>query len=237
MALPTVFIDAIKAIPTKDLEYLCLMSKLEYNGQKMTARMLIDVFEKGDKLVLKQIHNSIAPLLLVGGMLPGVGLACNVIDAAFCFSIGAWIDFAIDAIAIALFEVPGVSGLKGISKGMMGLCKSIKIDAKAFWRILEKLKKCNILREGKIHELFNYLLPLSNINYKFVVFDVQAIAKSIPQTNFFNWGSGIIAKVSKECEMCGVKVAQNSKYSTIKTPSSETYFGVKLLKLTERGIK
>lgn len=234
MALPTVFIDALKAVPAKDLEHLCTMSKLEHNGQKMTARMLIDVFEKGEKLVLRQIYNGIAPVLMVGGMLPGVGLACNVIDAAFCFTIGAWLDFAIDAIAIALFEVPGVSGLKGVSKGMMGLCKCVKIDVKAFWKIMEKLGQCNILREGKIHELFSFLMSPSN---KFVEFvDVNAIAKSVSNANLFKWGTEVLATVTKECEACGVKVLHHST-STIKTPTAVTNHQVSFLKLTERRIK
>ena len=234
MALPAVFIDALKAVPAKDLEHLCTMSKLEYNGQKMTARMLVDIFEKGDKLVLKQIYNGIAPVLMVGGMLPGVGLACNVIDAAFCFTIGAWIDFAIDAKAIALFEVPGVSGLKGVSKGMMGLCKCVKIDVKAFWKIMDKLGQCNILREGKIHELFSFLMSPSNKLVEFV--DVNAIARSVSNANLFKWGDGILAKVTKECEACGVKVIQNTRL-TIKTSSIVANHQVSLLKLTERGIK
>lgn len=235
MALPTVFIDALKAVPAKDLEHLCTMSKLEYKGQKMTARMLIDVFEKGDKLVLRQIYNGIAPVLMVGGMLPGVGLACNVIDAAFCFTIGAWVDFAIDAIAIALFEVPGVSGLKGVSKGMMGLCKCVKIDVKVFWKIMDKLGQCNILREGKIHELFSFLMSPSNKLVEFV--DIHAIAKSVSNANFFKWGPEVLAKISKECEECGVKVLGKSPNTTMKTNTVVNNYGVKLLKITERGIK
>lgn len=234
MALPTVFIDALKAVPAKDLEHLCSMAKLEYRGQKMTSRMLIEAFEKGDKIVLRQIYNGIAPVLMVGGMLPGVGLACNVIDAAFCFTIGAWLDFAIDAIAIALFEVPGVSGLKGVSKGMMGLCKCIKIDVKAFWKIMDKLGQCNVLREGKIHELFSFLMSPSNKLVEFV--DINAIAKSVSNENLFKWGNAVLAKVSKECEACGVKVVQQSKY-VIKTSTMTTNHQVSFLKLTERGIK
>jgi len=234
MALPVVFIDALKAVPVKDLEHLCSMAKLEYRGQKMTSRMLIEAFEKGDKIVLRQIYNGIAPVLMVGGMLPGVGLACNVIDAAFCFTIGAWLDFAIDAIAIALFEVPGVSGLKVVSKGMMGLCKCIKIDVKAFWKIMDKLGQCNVLREGKIHELFSFLMSPSNKLVEFV--DINAIAKSVSNANLFKWGNVVLAKVSKECEACGVKVAQQSKY-VIKTSTMTTNHQVSLLKLTERGIK
>ena len=234
MALPTVFIDALKAVPAKDLEHLCSMAKLEYRGQKMTSRMLIEAFEKGDKIVLRQIYNGIAPVLMVGGMLPGVGLACNVIDAAFCFTIGAWLDFAIDAIAIALFEVPGVSGLKGVSKGMMGLCKCIKIDVKAFWKIMAKLGQCNVLREGKIHELFSFLMSPSNKLVEFV--DINAIAKSVSNENLFKWGNAVLAKVSKECEACGVKVVQQSKY-VIKTSTMTTNHQVSFLKLTERGIK
>ena len=234
MALPTVFIDALKAVPAKELEHLGSMAKLEYRGQKMTARMLVEAFEKGDKIVLRQIYNGIAPVLLVGGMLPGVGLACNIIDAAFCFTIGAWLDFAIDAIAIALFEVPGVSGLKGVSKGMMGLCKCIKIDVKAFWKIMDKLAQCNVLREGKIHELFSFLMSPSNKLVEFV--DISAIAKSVSNANLFKWGDAVLAKVSKECEACGVKVAKQSNY-VIKTSTTVTNHQVSFLKLTERGIK
>lgn len=234
MALPIVFIDALKAVPAQDLEHLCTMAKLEYRGQKMTSRMLIEAFEKGDKIVLRQIYNGIASVLMVGGMLPGVGLACNVIDAAFCFTIGAWLDFAIDAIAIALFEVPGVSGLKGVSKGMMGLCKCIKIDVKAFWKIMDKLGQCNVLREGKIHELFSFIMSPSNKLVEFV--DINAIAKSVSNENLFKWGNAVLTKVSKECEACGVKVVQQSKY-VIKTSTMTTNHQVSLLKLTERGIK
>lgn len=234
MALPTVFIDALKAVPTKDLEHLCSMAKLEYRGQKMTSHMLIEAFEKGDKIVLRQIYNGIAPILLVGGMLPGVGLACNIIDAAFCFTISAWLDFAIDVIAIALFEVPGVSGLKGVSKGMMGLCKCVKIDVKAFWKIMDKLGRCNVLREGKVHELFVFLMSPSNKLVEFV--DIRAIAKSVSNANLFKWGDVVLAKVTKECEACGVKVIQQSKY-VIKTSTTVTNHQVSLLKLTERGVK
>lgn len=236
MALPAVFIDALKAIPSKDLEHLCSMSKLEYGGRKMTSKMLIDVFEKGDKVALRNIYNGIAPFLMVGGMLPGVGLACNVIDAAFCYTIGAWLDFAIDAIAIALFEVPGVSGLKGVSKGMMGLCKCVKIDVKSFWKILDRLNQCNILKERKIHELFTMLLPLSNKTTKIIDVDIKAIAKSVSNENLFKWGKDVLEKVTKECEACGVKVIHNSK-STIKTSTVVNNYQVKFLKLTERGIK
>lgn len=236
MALPAVFVDAMKAIPSKDLEQLCSMAKLEYKGSKVTSKTLIEVFEKGDTVALKQIYNGIAPVLMVGGMLPGVGLACNLIDAAFCFTIGAWVDFAIDAIAIALFEVPGVSGLKGVSKGMLNLCKSVKIDVKSFWKIMEKLKQCNILREGKIHELFTMLLPISNNPTKYFYVDLNAIAKSVSCENIFKWGNNILEKVTKECEACGVRVVYNSKTS-IMTPSVVNDFHVKLLKLTERKIK
>lgn len=236
MALPTVIIDALKAVPAKDLEHLCSMAKLEYRGQKMTSRMLIEALEKGDKIVLRQIYNGIAPVLMVGGLLPGVGLACNVIDAAFCFTIGAWLDFAIDAIAIALFEVPGVSGLKGISKGMMGLCRCVKIDAKAFWKILEKLKSCNILGDGKIHQLFTILLPLSNKATKLIEVDINAIAKSISNENFLKWGPGVLEKVMKECEDCGIKVVQKNTYK-VRTSTSVNNYHVTLLKITGRGIK
>lgn len=203
MILPKPLIEAIKAVPKKDLDKVCMMCKFEYKGSRITAQTLVEIFEKGDIVALRSFYKSIAPALLVGGMLPGVGLACNIIDATLCFALGSWLDFAIDVIAIALFEVPGVSGLKGISKGMLGLCKSVKIDAKTFWKILDKVSQCNMLKESMIHELFSLMMSHSNSFLRFV--DVQAIARSLPNQNLFKWGNGILTKIASECKACGVK--------------------------------
>lgn len=205
MILPKPFIEAIKAVPKKDLDKVCMMCKFEYKGSKMTTQALIEIFEKGDIVALRGFYKSIAPALLLGGMLPGVGLACNIIDATLCFALGLWLDFAIDVIAISLFEVPGVSGLKSISKGMLGLCKSVKIDVKAFWKIMDKVSQCNKIKESMIHELFSQMMSSSNSFLRFV--DVQAIARSIPSQNLFKWGNGVLAKIASECEACGAKIA------------------------------
>lgn len=234
MALPTVFVEAIKTVPTKDLDKLCSMFKFEYKGSKITSRTLVELFEKGDRAAIELLYKGIAPILLVGGMVPGVGLACNIIDAAFCYSIGAWLDFSIDVIAIALFEVPGVSGLKGVSKGLMGLCRSIKIDAKAFWKILDKIHQCNILKESKVHQLFSILMAPSNSFIRFV--DIKAIAQSIPNLNnpFIKWGKNILVKVSSECEACGVKTIEKA-YSTMKIPTKVTNHNVTKFGVLSRG--
>lgn len=241
MALPTVLVDVLKAIPAKNLEHLCSMAKVEYKGSKLTSRTLIKIFEEGDTIALKSVYHGIAPILMVGGMLPGVGLACNIIDAAFCFTIGAWLDFAIDAIAIALFEVPGVSGLKGVSKGMLGLCKSIEIDVKAFWKIMDKLKKSNILKENKVHQLFAFLMDLMDPSNKKIVFvDFNAISKSLSKSNIFEWRPEILTKVAKELEAVGEKAAKKiglNKNYTIKTPTQVTNHNLRLLDITMRTVK
>lgn len=224
MAIPRVIIDTLKALPARDLEKLCKDSKVFYKGERLTSAMLIKMLEKGDKALIKLVYDGIAPILMIGGMVPGIGLACNLIDAAFCWTIGAWLDFAIDAISIALFEVPGVSGLKGVSKSMLALCKGVKIDTKAFWKIIDRLRQCDLLREGKIHQLFTFLMNQPNKMNFFV--DVKAIYKSIMEGNFFKWKPDILRKIGEECEACGVKVMEKATY-TIKTPQAVSNLNVK----------
>lgn len=240
MAIPVQIVEALKKVPPEDLNKLCSQCKVMYKGEKINSKILIAAFEKGDPAILKIIYQGVAPLLLVGGMLPGVGLACNIIDAAFCYSIGAWLDFAIDVIAIALFEVPGVSGLKGVSKGMMGLCKGIKIDAKAFWKILDKLKQVNLLKNNKVHELFELLISQENKMIEFV--DVKIIAKSVSEQNFFKWGDGVLKKVISECEACGVKIAEKKstimqKEMSVSSITHSKLFAITEYKVTQYGIK
>lgn len=209
MAVPRVIIDTLKALPAKDLEQFCKGSKMLYKGKRLTSTTLIKILETGDKTAIKLVYDGIAPMLMVGGMWPGVGLICNLIDAAFCWIIGAWLDFAIDAISIALFEVPGVSGLKGVSKGMLALCKGVKIDAKAFWKIIDRLGQYKFLREVKVHQLFTLLMDPANKMMEFV--DVKAIYKSVMKANFYRWGPGLLEKIGKECEACGVKAIDGIK--------------------------
>lgn len=237
MALPKVFVEALRKVPPEDLNKLCSKCKVRYKGERINSKILLTAFEKGDPAILKLIYEGISPVLMVGGMLPGVGLACNIIDAAFCFTIGAWLDFAIDIIAIGLFEVPGVSGLKGVSKGMIGLCRNknmIKIDVKAFWKILDKLKDANLLKSSKVHELFEFLMSYNNKLIEFV--DVKAIAKSVSEQNLFKWGNDILKKIISECEACGVKIVEKRAIVVQKQISSSSIAAPNLLSITEYKI-
>ena len=61
MALPVELVTMIKSVPTRHLDELCKMVKTE----KLTSKMIIEAFEKGDKIALKRIYVAISPILLV----------------------------------------------------------------------------------------------------------------------------------------------------------------------------
>ncbi len=241
MALPVELVTMIKSVPTRHLDELCKMVKTE----KLTSKMIIEAFEKGDKIALKRIYVAISPILLVGGLMPGVGLACNIIDCAFCFVVGEWLSFVIDLIAIALFEVPGVAGLKPLCKGLLASSKhllgySLKIGPKAVKAILKKLSNVQLLKPVKVHEMFSvFMSPELKV---FV--DVDAIAKTFSRmSNPFLIPFEISAKVVDECAKCGVKVkaavapvVKKTQTSILKT--NENFFNVTMKsRIIDKGIK
>lgn len=210
MAIPTVLIDALHAVPVKYMDDLCLKCKISVGTERLTGKGLIRILQEGDVSKLRVVYTKIAPVLMVGGMAPGVGLAFNLVDAICCFCLGLWIDFVVDIVAISLFEVPGVSGLKGVSKGMLGLCKSVKIDSAVFFKIMERIRVNNTLTEGKIHQVFTILMDQAN---KAVRIDVKDIYSSLSKQNLFIWTNKVLDKVARECEAC------------LKAPASVTNVG------------
>ncbi len=230
MALPVELVTMIKSVPTRHLDELCKMVKTE----KLTSKMIIEAFEKGDKIALKRIYVAISPILLVGGLMPGVGLACNIIDCAFCFVVGEWLSFVVDLIAIALFEVPGVAGLKPLCKGLLASSKhllsySLKIGPKAVEAILKKLSSVQLLKSHKVHEMFTvFMSPELKV---FV--DCDEIAKAFSSVNMlFRVPPEISAKVVDECAKCGVKLKTIVTPALAKIQKGVKQYNLKLFDIT-----
>lgn len=131
--IPSGLINLLEQIEEKNIASVCqklhITDTVGYKSYSMKVakrncekEYLLKVFKSGGDL--QRLYNSIENYLFIGGCVPGVGVAFNIIDACFCAALGNWLG-AFVAI-ISCFPIPGFKVVgKGIEKGMSLVLKEL----------------------------------------------------------------------------------------------------------------
>ena len=91
-----------------------------------------------NRIVVEALYRKVEMILFLGGCIPAVGIAFNVIDACFCFILGNWLGVLVAI--LSCFPIPGFKAAgKGLEKFLTAVIKKIPIHEfiSRFARMLE----------------------------------------------------------------------------------------------------
>lgn len=152
--VPDILLSKLMDIPDACIDEACkklgITDTLQYHIymdnplalNKSSKNFLIKVFSSSDTVALQAVYNKIEIGLLLGGCIPYVGIAVNIIDACFCLALGNI--FGCVVAIISCFPIPGFKVVgKGIDKILVELLKKISPDeiAKISRETVKRLQK------------------------------------------------------------------------------------------------
>jgi len=133
--VPSFLLNMIRDVPESAFERVMVSLKIterkefkEYASKRIASKTLYGDFVltlfSYDRAAVATLYKSIEGVLFVGGCVPGVGIAFNLVDACFCFILGNWLGCFVAI--LSCFPIPGfkLAG-KGAEKFIMVLLKRI----------------------------------------------------------------------------------------------------------------
>lgn len=193
-------------------------------SNKSCKGFLLKELSTSNTTAIQAIYNKIEGFLFIGGCAPGVGIAFNIIDACFCFALGNM--FGCFVAIISCFPIPGfkVAG-KGLEKILVALLK--RISPSQLTKFTKEL----------IKKLSNYYGPGIENNglitkaLQIVRLQLEEIIKGLRNP----FAEEMVKRFARIVDTLPSKLSNNIQ--NISQSYTVTGKQVKLLKITERGIK